>query len=184
VSRWGHHPKFTRVLRFLAIFDRVLVTLENRGITPNHPSEWQRDGNGSEPVYTAILRRHARRYFDASHCTRRFLMNSRASNIDIGSVRGSTGSTPCRASPSSAVTLFIVCRNRRIFVLVVHLFIGHWSLVGGHRKFDVHGEAHIGVGGRPNAPTVSLNDRAIDREAHPQPLRLAADEMLEDLLQF
>ena len=45
-SRWGHHRKFTRVLRFLAIFESDVRHPENRGITPNRALEWQRNGNG------------------------------------------------------------------------------------------------------------------------------------------
>jgi len=32
-----------------------LITPEDRKITLNHPIEWQRDGNGLEPVHTARL---------------------------------------------------------------------------------------------------------------------------------
>jgi len=47
----------------------VLVALENREITLNHPPEWQRNGNGSEPAYTT----GRRRYFEATHFSSRLL---------------------------------------------------------------------------------------------------------------
>ena len=42
----------------------------------------------------------------------------------------------------------------------------------------------VGVGGRPDAPAVRLDDRAADRQAHAEALHLGAHEVLEDALEI
>jgi hypothetical protein len=56
--------------------------------TLNHPTEWQRDGNGSAVVETASVRRRAGCYFEESHCTRRRLIRRRH--------RDATSTSPAR----------------------------------------------------------------------------------------
>src|SRR5213083_1686231 len=52
------------------------------------------------------------------------------------------------------------------------------------RKLDVKREAPSIVLRGPDTPAMRLHDRAADRQPHPQPLRLGADEVLEDSLQL
>jgi hypothetical protein len=50
------------------------------------------------------------------------------------------------------------------------------------RKLDVKRETPRVVPRSPDAPAMRLHDRATDRQPHPQPLRLGADEVLKDSL--
>src|SRR5262249_40512927 len=51
------------------------------------------------------------------------------------------------------------------------------------RELDVHSEATIEIGRRPDAAVVRLHDRTADCETHAQAAGFAADESLEHPLQ-
>jgi hypothetical protein len=48
----------------------------------------------------------------------------------------------------------------------------------------VQRETAVLVASRPDGPVVGLDDRAADGQSHPQPLRLAGHEALEDSLEL
>src|SRR3954454_15778681 len=67
------------------------------------------------------------------------------------------------------------------------LACGQWRLALLHRRYrelDMQRQPAVVVPRRPDPPAVRLHDRAADGETQPQSLGLAADEMLEDVLQI